>query len=332
MAAERRNDAQHTRVHKPRLAARVTTRLSILVKRIRRLKPVRVLEHYSHYRGALLAAGLSYRAIFAVFAALWVGFSVAGLLLRSNPELRNALFTLIGNAVPGLIDTGNGTGAINPQILLDAQVLGVTGAIALLGLFITALGWLASAREAIRTIFSLPGLRANFFLLKLKDLTIGIGFGIAVIISAALSVFSTQAMDAILGLVGIHPHSVVSAALTRAVGLALMFLLDTAVLIALYRILSGIAIPLRRLIGGALLGAIGLGVLKVLGGALLGGASSNPLLASFAVIIGLLIWFNLICQVILLAAAWIATGMADLERLEAAEHEHGPITDDRARQ
>jgi membrane protein len=52
-------------------------------------------------------------------------------------------------------------------------------------------------------------------------------------------------------------------------------------------------------------------VLKVLGSALLGGASRNPLLASFAVIIGLLIWFNLVCQVILLTASWIATGMAD---------------------
>jgi membrane protein len=52
-------------------------------------------------------------------------------------------------------------------------------------------------------------------------------------------------------------------------------------------------------------------VLKVLGNALLGGASRNPLLASFAVIIGLLIWFNLISQVILLSASWIAIGVAD---------------------
>ena len=49
----------------------------------------------------------------------------------------------------------------------------------------------------------------------------------------------------------------------------------------------------------------------MLGSALLGGASNNPLLASFAVIIGLLIWFNFICQVILIAASWIAVGMAD---------------------
>ena len=51
--------------------------------------------------------------------------------------------------------------------------------------------------------------------------------------------------------------------------------------------------------------AIGAGVLfglKVLGASLLGGASSNPLLASFAVIVGLLIWFNLVCRTVLLTA------------------------------
>jgi membrane protein len=60
-----------------------------------------------------------------------------------------------------------------------------------------------------------------------------------------------------------------------------------------------------------LLGALGIGALKVVGGALLGGAGTNPLLASFAVIVGLLIWFNLLCQVMLLAASWIYVGMTD---------------------
>ena len=44
---------------------------------------------------------------------------------------------------------------------------------------------------------------------------------------------------------------------------------------------------------------------------MLGGASNNPLIASFAVFIGLLIWFNLVCQVVLAAAAWVAVGIKD---------------------
>jgi membrane protein len=76
-------------------------------------------------------------------------------------------------------------------------------------------------------------------------------------------------------------------------------------------VLSGVHIPWRRLFGGVILGAVVLGALKVLGGSLLGVSKNNPLLASFAVILGLLIFFNFVCQIILISAAWIAVGMDD---------------------
>jgi membrane protein len=78
-----------------------------------------------------------------------------------------------------------------------------------------------------------------------------------------------------------------------------------------YRVVSGIAIPFRRLVSGTLIAAGALGVLKILGSTLLGGATNNPLLTSFAAIVGVLIWFNFVSQVILLGAAWIAVGMQD---------------------
>ncbi|MCU1419825.1 MAG: YihY/virulence factor BrkB family protein [Mycetocola sp.] len=279
--------------------------------RIQKLKPVRVFQHYAVNRGPLLAGGLAYQAIFAVFAALWVGFSVAGLLLESNPRLQDAFFSFVSASVPGLIDTGSGEGAIEPDDLLQAEILGWTGALAAVGVIVTALNFLASCRDAVRVMFDLPGELLNFFLLKLKDLGLAIAFGVALIVSAALSVLSTQALDGTLDFLGLDSESLMSALGARVTGLALMYLLDVAVLAGLYRALSGLRIPFRRLIGGSLLGAAALGILKVLGNALLGGATNNPLLASFAVIIGLLIWFNLICQVLLAAAAWIAMGMAD---------------------
>ena len=58
-------------------------------------------------------------------------------------------------------------------------------------------------------------------------------------------------------------------------------------------------------LGGALLGGIGLTVLQQLSGLFVSGASSNPLLASFAALIALLLWLNLSAQVILLASTWI---------------------------
>lgn len=293
--------------------------IGALVSRAKKLKVVRVFLHYLAMRGPIMAAGLSYQAIFAVFAALWVSFAIAGLIIRNNPELLGALIDAVAGAVPGLIDNGDGTGAIDPRLLLQTGVLGWTGSIALVGLIGTALGWLASARIAIRAIFTLGDVVANFVLLKAKDLGLALVFGVALIVSAALSALSTALLGFALDQVGrrielvevIGSDSVVATVLGRITGLLVVLALDTFVLASLYRVLSGIPIPFRRLLGGSLIGGVALGTLKVLGAALLGGASRNPLLASFAVIIGLLIWFNLVCQVILICAAWIAVGMQD---------------------
>ncbi|MET3769624.1 membrane protein [Marisediminicola sp. UYEF4] len=282
-----------------------------LVARATKTKPVRVVAHYSARGGPLMASGLSYQAIFAVFAGIWVGFSIIGLVIQQDIGLRNSLIDTIAAAVPGLIDPGDGSGAIDPADLLEAGALNWTGALALAGLLFTALGFLASARDAIRRIFDLAGPSTNFFLLKLKDLALAAAFGAALIVSTALSTGSTVAIGFALDLVGVGSDSLVATILGRTIGLVVVLALDTVVLAALYRILSGIPIPRHRLIGGAFLGAVGLGILKALGNALLGGATSNPLLASFAIIIGLLIFFNLVCQVILISAAWIAVGMAD---------------------
>lgn len=287
-------------------------KLQALIEWVQGLRPVRVFMHYNQSRGVLLAGGLAYQAIFAVFAALWVGFSVAGLLVEANPDIRQAFFTTLNTSIPGLIDTGNGEGIIDPDDLQTGVVLSWTGAAALVGLLFTALGWLASARDSIRTLFGLPGELLGFVLLKLKDIGLGIGFAAALLVSSALLVFSTQALGGVLEFLGVEQDSLLATIAGRTIGLLLMFVLDTAALAVLYRLLSGLQIPLRRLLVGAVIGATGLGILKVLGSALLGGASRNPLLASFALIIGLLIWFNLLCQVILLAASWIAVGMADV--------------------
>src|SRR5690625_3267286 len=104
-------------------------------------RPVRTLVHYVRNRGPLLAAGLSFHSMFAVFAALWVGFSVGSLLLDVRPALQDEVFRFIDHAVPGLIDRGGTGGAIKPRLLEEAQVLGWTGGIALLGLTLTLLGW-----------------------------------------------------------------------------------------------------------------------------------------------------------------------------------------------
>lgn len=286
-------------------------RLAALIARVQGLKPVRVFAQYNAQRGPILSGGLSYQAIFAVFAGLWVSFSVAGIVVQSTPELRDALFAVINQSVPGLISDGDTEGAIDREALLSTGALTWTGIVALGGLLFTALGWLASGRDAVRTMFRLPPDALNFFLMKLKDLGLALGFGVVLLISAALSIASTAALSGVFDLLGVSSRSLAAILTARGVGLLLVFAIDAITLALFYRIVADVRIPLRQLVPGALLGAAALGVLKALGSALLGGATANPLLAGFAVIVGLLIWFNLVCQVILVFATWIAVGLQD---------------------
>ena len=104
-----------------------------LVKRVMESRPVRVFFHFNQSRGPVLAAGMAYQAIFAIFAALWLVFSVAGLWLASNPALMDQLFVLINQSVPGLIGP-KGQGVVDPATLGDTDALSWSSAIALVGL------------------------------------------------------------------------------------------------------------------------------------------------------------------------------------------------------
>lgn len=126
-----------------------------LIERVMKLKPARVFQHFSSSGGPLMASGLAYQGLFATFAGLWVGFSVIGLVISNDPALRESLVDTIAAAVPGLIDSSTAEGAIDPDDLLSAGILNWTGAIALVGLLVTAVGFLAAAREAVRRIFAI---------------------------------------------------------------------------------------------------------------------------------------------------------------------------------
>ena len=59
-------------------------------------------------------------------------------------------------------------------------------------------------------------------------------------------------------------------------------------------------------------------MLQQLSGLFVRGAAANPLLASFASLIALLLWFNLASQVVLIASTWILVGVAeDHDRVRA---------------
>ena len=274
----------------------------------RTLLPYRVYKSYSAAGGNLLAAGMSFQAVFATFAAVWIGFSLTGIFLSDKPEIRNAVIAFINAQVPDLIRTG---GAIDPKVLESTTSFGWTGGLAVVVVLYTAINWLNYVRTAVRTIFYLPQTTVNYLLLKVYDLVLALIYVVFVLLSATATVGLTRLSGLIFPELGIADKSGIGRIVFQIIGLLVVFLFDTAVLAAIIRILSGVPIPWRILRNGTLLGGLALMVLKVLGSYVLTRPESNPLLASFTVFIGLLIYFNFASRIYLLATSWVAVNMRD---------------------
>jgi membrane protein len=250
---------------------------------------------------------MSFQALFATFAAVWVGFSIAAFVAAGNTAALKSIADFINALVPGLLSSD---GVIDPEKLISRTTLGVTSALSLLIVGYTSLNWLDYTRVAMRRMFDLPAAAGSFVLRKARDLGIALLFGLAIVISTLISLTSTTSLGWLLGVLGITDSATLTVSIKIVTAIVLLAF-DSALLAGLIRLLSAVKIPSRRLWAGALWGGLGLGVLKVAWGVVIGGAGSNPLLAGFALLVGLLIWFNLVARIYLLAVAWIAVGMDD---------------------
>lgn len=266
--------------------------------------PVRAFLRYSERRGAMLADSVTYRALFSVFAAVLLGFSIASLWLAGNPAAWQALIDAVDSAVPGLVGKD---GLINPDDIAAPVGLSIAGIVSLVGLVGASIGSIGSMRAAMRTICDTSHDDVPFALVMLRNLALAIAAGGALALSAAATVLGTAGLGVLASWFGVAADEPIIAWGTRWLAILVTFVLDAAAVAVLFRVLSGVRAPARALWTGALLGAVGLTVLQQLSGLFLGGASSNPLLASFAALIALLLWFNLSAQVFLISTAYIYT-------------------------
>jgi membrane protein len=280
-------------------------------------KPARAVLVYMERHGPMLADSVTYRTLFSVFAGVFLGFAIGGIWLSGQPDAMEALVATIGAAIPGLVGDD---GLISPDDLIQPITLSIAGSLALVALVGAAIGAIGSLRTAFRDLGDQPDDQTFFLWLLLRDLVLAIGFGAALAVAAAVTFFSTTALEAIFGWFGVTTRDPVYDGTTRAVSIIVIFAIDTVVIAAMFRVLSGLRPSARVLWTGAILGGIGLTVLQVLSSLFVGGATTNPLLASFGSLIALLLWFNFSSQVILIAAAYIITGIDDEHDRVHARH------------
>ncbi|MCI1019440.1 YihY/virulence factor BrkB family protein [Microbacterium sp. C5A9] len=288
-------------------------RATVLTQRTLGLFPVRVWRHFLQHNGFLLAAGVSYQALFAIFAAIYLAFAIAGLWLGGSTTAVDGMIEIINSYIPNLIqDQG---GVFTPEQVQEIAasttgILSVTGLIALGTVIWTAIGWVTFSRRATRDIFGLPPDRRSYILLKARDLLAALIFGASLIVGSLLSSASAVALSWILGLLGWD--SGLDGLTSIRIGTVLVsFALLSAALAAMVRFLTGTSLEWRTIWPGALLGGGAMTILQFGAGFLLSYTPSNPLLATFAIFIGLLLWFRVNGVVMLVASSWIAVAAQD---------------------
>ena len=268
-----------------------------------RTRVVRALGRYGSANGALLSGGIAFTALFSIFAALVIGFTVFMAVLGGNEPLRNSVMDQLDEVLPGIVDTGDG-GMVTPDQLQLTTAGGIAGAIAVVVLLNTAIGVITALRSGVRAMFGMVRPKENPALAMLRDLGGFTVLALSVLVTAVLGVAAGTMATWLLDLIGLGDAPGVGF-LLRALGLLVALAVDTLIFIFIYRGLAGARPPRRDLIIGAIIGGIGAGVLRYLGTSAVG-AVDNPLLAGFAAIITLLLWVNLQVRVVLIVAAWTA--------------------------
>ncbi|RYV52004.1 YihY/virulence factor BrkB family protein [Pengzhenrongella frigida] len=294
----------------------IVARAKALLAWWERTRPARANARFGAVGGGVLTGGIAYSALFSVFAALTIGFTAFMAVLGGNETLRQNVLDTLAASLPGLIDTGDGKGLVEPDDLVLSVGLNVTGLIAVVVLLVSATGALAALRSAVRAMFDVGGSSGNVVTSKLRELAGFSGLALAVLVSTILTFGVTAAADWLLALVGLSDGS---GFLVRGLGLVVAFGVDVAVFILVVVVLAGVRPPRRDLLTGATIAATGVGAVRLLGTSVVAGSvGTNPLLASFAVIVTLLIWVNLMARIVLLAAAWTADPPAPRGHSEAA--------------
>lgn len=296
-------------------------RVKALVTWWKSSRPGRAFAWYNAQHGPLLCGGMAYAALFSLFAALAIGWTVFMAVLGSRTELQDAVLEQIDTWLPGLVGT-DGTAVLSPDDLVLDNPVTVTSVVASGVLVVSAVAFMAALRTSVQAMFDVPPTAQNPVVAKVRELGGFVLLGTGILVSATASVVVSGVGARLAELLG---GSSALTVVVGAVGVGLGLLVD-AVVVALVVLLVGGVRPARRdLVVGSVVAAVVFGGLRYLGTSIVvASANRNALLASFAVAVTLLVLVNFVARVLLMVCAW----MADPPELAEDPEDEGASTSD----
>ncbi|WP_288766454.1 YihY/virulence factor BrkB family protein [uncultured Varibaculum sp.] len=300
----------------------VVAKAKIFAEWIQRTRLVRSLMRYSNGRGALLAGGIAYSAIFSLAAALTIGVTVLMGVLGRSPRLQDAVFSSIAASLPGVLEWKGSSGILSPSDLILSTSFSITGIVAIVVLLFSATSVMRAMKSSIRAMYGIDQVPAGAAIEKIRDLLGFVAIALGVGATGILTLVNSLVGKQILVAIGIE--SAFSSLLIRIGSFLISAAIDGLVLWILIRFVALVRAPKTDLLCGLAIFGIVSTLIRSLGTTVVG-AVDNPLLASFAAIATLLLWINLLSRVMLICCSFIANPPKALKVTEA-EDVHGSET------
>ena len=245
--------------------------------------PIAVNKRFGEHDGTRLAAVVSYYSFFSVFPLLLVFVTVLGIVLDGDPQLRQELLDSALAQIPLI-----GSQLAAEQSPLQGNVLAlVIGVVTALWAGMGAIGALQQGLDELGDVPRFA--RPNFAMKRVRAVAFLVAFGAGIVTSVVLG-----------NLVSFFG----AGSFAGALGLVATFLVNLSLMVVMFKLLPARRLPLRELLPGAVVAAVGLVLLQQLGSWVvrhfIAGASDTY--GTFAVVIALLSWFHLVSRIVLLSA------------------------------
>ncbi len=277
----------------------------------------RSLSWYGARNGAQLCGGIAYSALFSLFGALTIGWTVFSRSLGSNRDLRDAVLQQVDQWIPGLVGDGDRY-VIKPDSLILGGGFSWAALVAAFVFLFSALGVMGALRAAVRAMLEIPPTQDNNAIMVRVWQLVGFAtLGLGVLLSAVSSVAVHSVGDVVESWLGGNDAV---GWLIGIGGAALGVLLDALVVAGIITLVGRAHPPRKDLVLTCLAVGVVAGVLRWLGTSIVvGSAGQNPLLAPFAAIVTILVLVNFLARLLLTACAWLRNPPRLDELAEAEE-------------
>ncbi|MDO5629469.1 MAG: YihY/virulence factor BrkB family protein [Mobilicoccus sp.] len=268
-------------------------------------RPVRAFQRFGKARGMLLAGGIAYTALFSIVAALTIAWTIFSMVLGDDQELQGQVIEAVNEVLPGILDDGTNDGMIPPDQLIMDNLLNPASIIAFLVLLWSAIGLMSNIRSTVQAMFGMVAPAENFVLAKLRDLMGFIAMALGIVLSAMLGTAAGQMGQTVLDWIGLGESPVIGV-LLRVVAYLVAAAVAAVTFAFLFRVTAAVRPPAKDLWLGSFIGGIGVQIVLFLGTSIVSVASDDPLLAASASLATLLLFVNLLSQVLLIVSAFTA--------------------------